>query len=100
MDAPPSVSHVDLWFLLSMLGFYSEPHHDASGYATWVQILRGIKAWIILYVKGDRRKPASWLEYIDFQDRVSGMTAEEVIENFDAYILFLGPGSQLWVFSL
>jgi hypothetical protein len=94
-DAPPSIQHAWTWFLLSMAGFITEPHVDASGYATWIQMLHGWKSWILMRRKGEGH--SSWHDLKSFQTFVLDMTPEEIDRAFNVWVIFLGPGTQLYV---
>jgi hypothetical protein len=86
------------WYLLTMQGFVTEQHMDASGYATWVQMLSGWKLWFIMRHKHSGH--TSWRAFVSFQELATDMSPAELAQSFDISVLFLGPGTQLFVFNL
>jgi hypothetical protein len=77
-----------------MSGFITEPHVDASGWNTWIEMLEGEKMWVLMRKKGTGVKP-TWLSFLDFERRVIDMSAEELASSFDMWAVVLSPGMQL-----
>lgn len=46
-EIPYDVSKSANWLLLHHAMVFTHRHHDAEGYATWVQIMSGDKFWIV-----------------------------------------------------
>jgi hypothetical protein len=78
-----------------MQGFITEQHLDASGYATWVQMLSGWKLWFIMRDK--KAGHTSWHHFVSFQEFTTNMSPTQLKTHFDIWVLFLGPGTQLLV---
>jgi hypothetical protein len=91
---PDALEHGWLWYLLSHLGFITEPHVDASGWATWVQILCGQKVWVLLNKKGDGNG-SKWLSFLEFERTVLDMPTEELSAKFNMCAVVLDPSMQL-----
>jgi hypothetical protein len=92
--APDSIEHGWLWYILTYLGFLTEPHVDASGWATWMEMLKGTKIWILMRRKGFA-SPTTWKSLVDFEEMTLEMSPDELVASYDMWAVVLSPGMQL-----
>jgi hypothetical protein len=78
-----------------MAGFFTEQHLGVSACATWVQMLHGWKLWFLIRPKGETQ--SRWYDFFAFQNLAFGMEPPQLTANFDVWVLYLGPGTQLYV---
>ena len=50
-EVPNDVHKSRSWALVHHAMFHTYPHHDAEGYVTFIQVLSGLKYWIIMRPK-------------------------------------------------
>jgi hypothetical protein len=77
-----------------MAGFITEPHVDATGWNTWIEMLEGEKIWVLMEKKSTGEK-STWLSFLDFESRVIAMSVEELASQFHMWAVVLTPGMQL-----
>jgi hypothetical protein len=77
-----------------MAGFITEPHVDATGWATWIEMLEGEKIWVLMKKKSTGDNP-TWLSFLDFERHVIDMSPEDLASQFDMWAVVLSPGMQL-----
>lgn len=85
------------WKLLSSAGFFTFPHHDAGGLATYVTIKTGMKIWGIFRPKVDTQATAD--AQAETRKRLMATDAilnlKNIEKHADLFLLFLTPGSVL-----
>lgn len=85
------------WKLLTSAGFFTFPHHDAGGLATYVSVKSGMKIWGIFRPKIDTE--ATTDPRAETQQRLLTTDAilnlEHLENHADFFVLFLTPGSVL-----
>lgn len=85
------------WKLLTSAGFFTFPHHDAGGLATYVSIKTGMKIWGIFRPKVDTQVTVD--AQVETQQRLLATDAilnlNEIEKHADLFVLFLTPGSVL-----
>lgn len=89
-SVPLDVIKTRSWGLLHHAMFHSYPHHDAEGYATFVQVTSGIKLWVIMRPKPGREHKTRQ----DLYKSQIGFSAEylDYDEDWDRWLLTAMPG--------
>ena len=77
-----------LWGLVHHAMFHTYPHHDAEGYATFVQILSGIKIWVIYRPK---IKPTTWFQLYEKQMKL-GAEFDSYTDDWEGWMITGRPG--------
>ena len=99
ISIPLDIQKSSSWYLFHQALYHMYCHHDADGYATWTQVIEGLKFWVLIRPKG----------YKDFQTRRELFEACQ--EYFDTvnekgfygkdserYIIYGKPGDIMLVF--
>jgi hypothetical protein len=89
IQIPLDVLKARSWGLIHHAMFHTYPHHDAEGYATWVEVDSGVKFWVILRPKegtvhADRRSL--------YRDQTSFRGDYDYSEKWEAWIITAWPG--------
>lgn len=79
--------------------FYTYPHHDAAGLATWTTLLNGMKLWSYVVPKNPESKPEAasrqYIELIKAMNHISIDTENRLPELAVSHNFFLSPGTLL-----
>jgi len=73
--------------------FHSHVHHDAEGYATFIQVTSGFKFWVILRPKKDTTQSTRSKLYED--QALFAQTAgkpHQFDKKWDRFLITAGPG--------
>lgn len=100
LQEPLACRHVRMWYLYGCAGFMTRVHKDATGFATWVEVLEGDKWWMFLRAKPGYQYP-TWEGATPMERRLSqelwitSITMEQMVDAYDLYVVRLVPGLQL-----
>ena len=95
---PVDVSRTHAWALATTGGFWTDPHHDANGAATWVAVSAGAKIWVLLTPKSN--DPDQVMEALGFSATITQQESPTSLERyFYVSSILLEPGSILYVVS-
>lgn len=75
------------WDLACHGGFFTEPHHDANGFCSYVQLLGGAKLWMFLQVEGDLTFEAQLAKMGDMMDFILG-DGDETLSSLGIKIIY------------
>ena len=95
---PVDVSRTHAWALATTGGFWTDPHHDANGAATWVAVSTGAKIWVLLTPKSN--DPDHVMEALGVAATIPQHESPANLErHFHVSSILLEPGSILYVIN-
>ena len=95
---PVDVSRTHAWALATTGGFWTDPHHDANGAATWVAVSTGAKIWVLLTPKSN--DPDHVMEALGLAATIPQQESPANLERyFHVSSILLEPGSILYVIN-
>ncbi len=98
------------WALIHHAGIFTPPHHDADGYAVWIKVVAGSKAWCIIKPRNEgsltKEEYLSALDPLTLEEGSGEGMDEDVGEknehlsalskgDFDIEYVWLNPGDIL-----
>ena len=85
---PLDIQKSSSWLLFHQALYHTYCHHDADGYATWTQIIDGLKFWVVMRPRG----------YENFKGRVQILeSCKNYLSNSPTENGFYGDGSERFV---
>lgn len=99
-NIPLDIQKSSSWLLFHQALFHTFVHHDADGYATWTQVLEGLKIWVLLRPQGfgtTKSRKALWDSFADFLNDApdeNGFYGKEC----ERAIVYASPGDIMCVY--
>lgn len=91
---PLDVQKSSSWLLFHQALYHTYCHHDADGYSTWTQVLKGLKFWVFIRppgyekLKSRREIFEACLAYLSDSPDVNGYYGKES----ERFIVYASPG--------